>query len=245
MDVVIPTQTIGFYNSTVSTENQPTKSCHTYPNDRLLQPQEYMSLVLNCCHTPPNERLLQQSQELYHVCGGCHTPPNERLLQLNKTIKQTWKVVIPLQTKGFYNSKIEGKYVVLLSYPSKRKASTTDIDDWLMKLCCHTPPNERLLQQPLKIKIMRYCCHTPPNERLLQLKIARAMYTHGKVVISPQTKKLLQLANLIWAAHFSDSNSCHTSPNDRLLHLSIPAKRGSGLSPRGIVLCVVIPIIGL
>ena len=36
--VVIPTQTIGFYNSQVGIDNEYVYSCHTYPNDRLLQP---------------------------------------------------------------------------------------------------------------------------------------------------------------------------------------------------------------
>ena len=36
-------------------------------------------------------------------------------------------------------------------------------------------------------------------------------------------------------------NCCHTYPNDKLLHLSLPAKRGSGLSPRGKNCCHTYP----
>jgi len=35
--VVIPIQTISFYNPTWEFENYATVSCHTYPNDKLLQ----------------------------------------------------------------------------------------------------------------------------------------------------------------------------------------------------------------
>ena len=62
--------------------------------------------------------------------------------------------------------------------------------------CCHTSPNERLLQL-IAMESMRpktSCCHTSPNERLLQRLLA-------------VRKKRINL-------------SCHTSPNERLLQLN-------------------------
>ena len=83
----------------------------------------------------------------------------------------------------------------VLSYPSKRQASTTSIrvigaED---VGSCHTHPNDRLLQLLLRILCFRHqgCCHTHPNDRLLQ----RAM------LVSSQLMEF----------------RCHTHPNDRLL----------------------------
>ena len=61
-----------------------------------------------CCHTSPNERILQheESQSFQMKHSRCHTSPNERILQPYITagqIMKTKNVVIPLQTKGFYN----------------------------------------------------------------------------------------------------------------------------------------------
>ena len=102
--------------------------CHTPPNERLLQLAASTYLRSECCHTPPNERLLQHLSCSADRGSSCHTPPNERLLQLrnlkknlmtfcchtppnerllqpdNLTKKGIPVVVIPLQTRGFYNN---------------------------------------------------------------------------------------------------------------------------------------------
>ena len=69
----------------ISVEGRPSISCHTSPNERLLQRWQLSALSAHfwCCHTSPNERLLQH-------------------------------------TRGF-----SPEDVFLLSYLSKRKASTT------------------------------------------------------------------------------------------------------------------------
>ncbi len=59
--------------------------CHTYPNDRLLQPAVRGRLRNEvCCHTYPNDRLLQH--------------PKDGFVLRKKT------VVIPILTIGFYNT---------------------------------------------------------------------------------------------------------------------------------------------
>ena len=60
------------------------KSCHTHPNDRLLQ--LFLAWLLKCYLS-------------------CHTHPNDRLLQLIGTqMKVIFEVVIPILTIGFYNT---------------------------------------------------------------------------------------------------------------------------------------------
>ena len=59
------------------------------------------------CHTAPNERLLQQKAETFqHNIQSCHTAPNERLLQPDdkEEFKHSKKVVIPLRMNSFYNT---------------------------------------------------------------------------------------------------------------------------------------------
>ena len=69
-------------------------------------------------------------------------------------------VVIPLQTKGFYNlsTVVENKNFLVLSYLSKRKASTTSWTGavFVLSVSCHTPPNERLLQHWGKEPLLRF-----------------------------------------------------------------------------------------
>ena len=130
-----------------------------------------------CCHTSPNERLLQQLLGLW--CSYKRTLSYLSKRKASTTYFRRGKrkyscVVIPLQTKGFYNLQ---KLIV-----------TTQ------QLSCHTSPNERLLQRknwalsstkcsvviPLQtkgfynsrcweVKLVCLSCHTSPNERLLQL----------------------------------------------------------------------------
>ena len=41
------------------------KSCHTYPNDKLLQPEDNTGAnCMMCCHTYPNDKLLQHVESL-------------------------------------------------------------------------------------------------------------------------------------------------------------------------------------
>ena len=106
--VVIPLQTRGFYN---------------------LQ-RASLWAQLNVVITPPNERLLQQ-------VTACSVPVNWKLSYPSKREASTTlesiritvclKVVIPLQTRGFYNAnRMSARQLVIkLSYPSKREASTT------------------------------------------------------------------------------------------------------------------------
>ena len=59
--VVIPIQTISFYNSPTKCTWKWKRSCHTYPNDKLLQHLVTMWTDLEMsCHTYPNDKLLQR-----------------------------------------------------------------------------------------------------------------------------------------------------------------------------------------
>ena len=56
--VVIPLQMNGFYNDPETQTGAVCKSCHTAPNERLLQPRLWSNAhVDTSCHTAPNERL--------------------------------------------------------------------------------------------------------------------------------------------------------------------------------------------
>ena len=58
--VVIPSRMNGFYNYTEALATAHGVSCHTVPNERLLQPfDEIAEMEAQSCHTVPNERLLQ------------------------------------------------------------------------------------------------------------------------------------------------------------------------------------------
>ena len=69
-------------------------SCHTYPNDKLLQPiSGGMQTKTGSCHTYPNDKLLQHyGEDLTTIkISGCHTYPNDKLLQLDFKAKD-WYV---------------------------------------------------------------------------------------------------------------------------------------------------------
>ena len=101
-------------------------SCHTYPNDKLLQLlEERCNLYKQGCHTYPNDKLLQHRQAVdWRRQQSCHTYPNDKLLQhvLKRNLSLILVVVIPIQTISFYNSVlIEGQLPwKSLSYLSKR-----------------------------------------------------------------------------------------------------------------------------
>ena len=107
-DVVIPIQTISFYNDAANTSFAVTASCHTYPNDKLLQlsrPSNRDASDISC-HTYPNDKLLQLSGvQGSWDSSGCHTYPNDKLLQLFTSLitPVSQNVVIPIQTISFYN----------------------------------------------------------------------------------------------------------------------------------------------
>ena len=59
--VVIPLRMNGFYNQPGGGGTLAIQSCHTAPNERLLQlPSDVVMFADPSCHTAPNERLLQQ-----------------------------------------------------------------------------------------------------------------------------------------------------------------------------------------
>ena len=151
------------------------------------------------------------------------------------------KVVIPLQTRSFYNYEIGSltKQSCKLSYPSKRGASTTfratsrsmtgqvviplqtrsfyNIATatvcGTLKLSCHTPPNEELLQQtPFPYGIDFLCCHTPPNEELLQLG------TYENVDVTEK---------LSYPSKRGASTTKRTPVSPTPVWLSYPSKRGA------------------
>ena len=102
MGVVIPIQTKGFYNPPMNrdspvvschthpndgllqrarTQRERVGSCHTHPNDGLLQPSIVVLTRRPCCHTHPNDGLLQQHFKTLSTRRSCHTHPNDGLLQ--------------------------------------------------------------------------------------------------------------------------------------------------------------------
>ena len=64
-------------------------SCHTYPNDKLLQLKERrVENKDQSCHTYPNDKLLQHQDGNIKVnFGCCHTYPNDKLLQQKTALK--------------------------------------------------------------------------------------------------------------------------------------------------------------
>ena len=77
------------------------------------------------CHTHPNDRLLQLFGCIIIVYAfvSCHTHPNDRLLQLRTSVLCAYDrtVVIPILTTGFYNTQAELDQLGVteqLSYPS-------------------------------------------------------------------------------------------------------------------------------
>ena len=151
--VVIPLQTRSFYNYYVGIQAQSDEL--SYPSKRGASttrenPQRVLLLrvVIPLQTRSFYNRTLRKSARKRK---SCHTPPNEELLQL-----------------GYGFSVVQA---LMLSYPSKRGASTTEpfLHGNEPAPCCHTPPNEELLQRlwPTK-KCASVGCHTPPNEELLQ-----------------------------------------------------------------------------
>ena len=170
--VVIPIQTISFYNRTSMLLIATTTSCHTYPNDKLLQPhQGWCPRKVRSCHTYPNDKLLQRELlYLLYVFSSCHTYPNDKLLQLpvRRISKSEYAVVIPIQTISFYNK-------------------SPQVGD-NRQLCCHTYPNDKLLQQNVtKSGSASGSCHTYPNDKLLQ-PYPTAL-TRGDVLLSYLSKR--------------------------------------------------------
>ena len=130
LKVVILIQTTGFYNWSRWRLRTLSQSCHTHPNDRLLQP----GLPL-LGRRRPNVVIPIQTTGFYNV---------KRQILVEKEA-----VVIPIQTTGFYNYTIEGNMVG--TYTVVIPIQTTGFYNWLKwKLrtsCCHTYPNDRLLQR--------------------------------------------------------------------------------------------------
>ena len=107
LNVVIPIQTISFYNVSTPSRRTASTCCHTYPNDKLLQrrydgrqrydddvviPIQTISFYNKIdetdmfyfwsCHTYPNDKLLQpMAVGADFLFGSCHTYPNDKLLQ--------------------------------------------------------------------------------------------------------------------------------------------------------------------
>ena len=95
--VVIPIQTISFYNNCSGYPLCALARCHTYPNDKLLQhfiwDPDYEEKL--SCHTYPNDKLLQLSLGDWSTTSkSCHTYPNDKLLQ-QSCLKDFEKVVWP------------------------------------------------------------------------------------------------------------------------------------------------------
>ena len=127
-------------------------SCHTYPNDRLLQLEKNYELTDEVgCHTYPNDKLLQparlwilsfrwvvipiQTISFYNGCSSSRGARQVVVIPIQTIsfyncdlydIPEDLEVVIPIQTIGFYNM-ITASAVGLIG-------------------SCHTYPNDRLLQ---------------------------------------------------------------------------------------------------
>ena len=197
-------------------------SCHTYPNDRLLQQRSSTGNgALQSCHTYPNDRLLQRMPRQL-------LPGTLKLSYLSKRQASTTRmlrmttgtesVVIPIQTIGFYNflvfTNLFSDYG--LSYLSKRQASTTDGNliylDWnelsylSKRQASTTKPMKRTLQKRLVVI---------PIQTIGFYNVILALgLVCVKVVIPIQT---IGFYNLARATGFAQDTCCHTYPNDRLL----------------------------
>ena len=111
------------------------------------------------------------------------------------------KVVIPLQTRSFYN----GSFAALSAECE----------------CCHTPPNEELLQRSTESEeTSTMSCHTPPNEELLQHGIDYKMRCEIESCHTPPNEELLQPSGYVITPSVL---SCHTPPNEELLQLNVNA----------------------
>ena len=123
--VVIPIQTISFYNTAHLRYNFVATSCHTYPNDKLLQ-QTTTKVVEKptSCHTYPNDKLLQLSPQISHRLYLVVIPIQTISFYnaLEKVGIEYEAVVIPIQTISFYNTATVTviSFIGKLSYLSKR-----------------------------------------------------------------------------------------------------------------------------
>ena len=81
--------------------------------------------------------------------------------------------------------------------------------------CCHTYPNDKLLQLNLDHYCLLRCisCHTYPNDKLLQLQDAK----DGDVLAVVILTLTISFYNTIWQRLSKDIMRCHTYPNDKLL----------------------------
>ena len=199
-------------------------SCHTYPNDKLLQHRtDRCTPWLGGCHTYPNDKLLQhqknsakarcevvipiQTISFYNTITNtvkeyvpsCHTYPNDKLLQLDgETLRDTnGHVVIPIQTISFYNEDNHGYDINLFGVviPIQTISFYNKI--------------------PTSLVGVTLSCHTYPNDKLLQQRIREILPFIMFVVIPIQTISFYNMgAN---PSPSESSQSCHTYPNDKLL----------------------------
>ena len=146
-------------------------SRHTLPNERLLQHiTAYLQGCQPCRHTLPNERLLQLTRlGAATRLTSRHTLPNERLLQLIGGQERCWKqwVVIPFQTKGFYNSD-RCHYAIRRGVVIPFQTKGFYNGDWQkcdISASRHTLPNERLLQHDIATYTTTYTVSSYPSKR--------------------------------------------------------------------------------
>ena len=106
------------------------RSCHTYPNDKLLQLVSVGGETREeSCHTYPNDKLLQQRHARPPMVGENVVIPIQTISFYNlhkPRVVEALEVVIPIQTISFYNTENIGKEKFTKS--------------------CHTYPNDKLLQ---------------------------------------------------------------------------------------------------
>ena len=75
---------MSFYNDSYVKGYHLGESCHTHPNDELLQRRNLQDSIEHafCCHTHPNDELLQPRMDCdSRQKDSCHTHPNDELLQ--------------------------------------------------------------------------------------------------------------------------------------------------------------------
>ena len=82
--------------------------CHTYPNDKLLQPERRCQAPqAHSCHTYPNDKLLQLKSSTLHLIPRTVVIPIQTISFYNQGCRRScegYGVVIPIQTISFYNS---------------------------------------------------------------------------------------------------------------------------------------------
>ena len=89
------------------TVNAQDESCHTYPNDKLLQHKTIRVTDANGKVVIPIQTISFYNKNFKYygyIKESCHTYPNDKLLQLDsETACIAVLVVIPIQTISFYN----------------------------------------------------------------------------------------------------------------------------------------------